>query len=679
MMRANSAPFVTALKRLPASPRLLVYLACTVLAVLTNFHLGKEMLWDTMDYHVYAGFEALHEGRFGQDYFPAGPQGYFNPYAYVPFYLLLQSPLTPLEDASILAVLQSAVLWLTYELALLVTPREKPRSSVVVAIWAVAFAFANPVLINQFGSSYIDITTAEIALAGWLVLLGAVRAPGATHVVGAGLLLGAVSALKLTNSVHAVAAAALLAFIPGKWRSKWRCAVLFAVGLAMGFTLVSAPWSLRLEQHFGNPLFPLLNGVFRSPEFTTAPIVDYRFIPDSLGAALLRPFVMVTSAPMVHTELPAPDLRYAVLFVLALLLLARQAWQLRQLQRANVSPEQALATRALAALGCGFILDWALWLMASGNSRYFMPMACIAAVLSVCLIFRLFAARPIVRRCLLASILGVQCIALYTGAEYRARLPWTAAPWIDLSMPAALASEPSLYFMVGMQSNSFIIPDLAAGSGFVNVDGSYVLRPEGVNGERIQGLIERYAPHLRVLVRDPEPEIRRESRLATIGHADDVLEPFGLQTVAGSCASIVAHGVTSPSAEHTEYLLACPVDRVGPAGVPLPGQRTADLALDHLEDACPALFQPRRMADTIRGDQTSGYVFARRYWNTATLAWVFHGTVKVEKLFDGWKEEVGAEKAWEKAPLRLSCGRKGPLRFLPAESAVGRNPTLSER
>ena len=105
--------------RLVTSPRFLVYSCCTLLALLTTYHLGKDMVWDTLDYHFYAGFSALHD-RFGQDYFAGGPQGYLNPYIYVPFYLLATSGLTALEVAFILAAVQSVILWLVYELALTV-------------------------------------------------------------------------------------------------------------------------------------------------------------------------------------------------------------------------------------------------------------------------------------------------------------------------------------------------------------------------------------------------------------------------------------------------------------------------------------------------------------------------------------------------------------------------------
>src|ERR1700678_480803 len=76
-----------------------VYFACVVLALISNYVLGKDMAWDTLNYHLYLGFSALNN-RFGQDYFAAGPQSYFNPYIYAPFYYLARSGLSSLEVSS---------------------------------------------------------------------------------------------------------------------------------------------------------------------------------------------------------------------------------------------------------------------------------------------------------------------------------------------------------------------------------------------------------------------------------------------------------------------------------------------------------------------------------------------------------------------------------------------------
>src|SRR3984957_6205692 len=103
------------------------------------------------------------------------------------------------------------------------------------------------------------------------------------------------------------------------------------------------------------------------------------------------------------------------------------------------------STRTLAAIAWAFSVDWVIWLSGSGNSRYFLPMSSVAAVVIVALLFRLFAMRPKVRNYILAGILGVQGVQLWMGTDFR----WNQTPWndhwIDVSVPARLASAPNLY------------------------------------------------------------------------------------------------------------------------------------------------------------------------------------------------------------------------------------------
>src|ERR1700723_4433984 len=100
---AHAAPHDVA-ESVAAPYRVPVYIACSVLALITNYLLGKDMAWDTLNYHLYAGFSAVND-RFAQDYFAAGPPSYFNPYAFVPFYVLVRAGLSPLAISSVLAVI----------------------------------------------------------------------------------------------------------------------------------------------------------------------------------------------------------------------------------------------------------------------------------------------------------------------------------------------------------------------------------------------------------------------------------------------------------------------------------------------------------------------------------------------------------------------------------------------
>jgi hypothetical protein len=651
--------------------RALVYAACTAFAVIFNYLLGKDMAWDTLNYHIYAGFSAVHD-RFSVDYFAAGAPSYFNPYIHVPFYLLITTGLSSLAISSILAIMHSATLWLSYELAIAICPLEDPNERLMFGLCAVAFAVINPILLQQIGSTFADITSGEFVLAGWLLLALAVRTPSTTRVVCAGLLCGIATGLKLTNAVHAISGFAVVIALPLTLRGLVRCFLAFGMSLGIGFLLFAAPWSYRLAQRFGNPFFPLMNTVFRSPEFTTEPLKHLRFIPETAAEALWRPFAMIDPVTMVHEEMRAPDLRYALLFVLTGALLCRWLWQRRRLNgQAEVSSPNAGSVRALAAIGCGLAVDWVAWLSGSGNSRYFLPMSSVAAVVAVALLYRLFAGHTKTRNYVIAGILGVQTVQLFMGTDYR----WNGVPWnrhwIEVTLPAKLASDAALYLSMGGQSNSFLAPYLPPGSGLVNFSGGYTLGSDGANRMHIDALLKRFTPDVRVLIRGERVYRDDERHRPNVRQIDDALAPFNLRVDRSDCETIAVHGLppeleftlanshpSVPQSRETTYLVSCRIfsDRAdNSAGTS--AHREIDLVLDRLEDSCPALFQPRRPYTEYSGDGG-----LRRYLNTDLTAWISHGRLKFHQQAVGAEiSNLGPESAWIKGPIRIRCGRHDGL------------------
>lgn len=477
-----------------------VFAASTAVAVALNYVFGKEMASDLLQYHFDAGFSALND-RFEQDYFAAGLQSYFNPYAYVPFYVLVNSGLPALAVGSALAVIHSVVLWLTYELACRVCPSEDRKERFFFGLCATVLAFMNPILLQQIGASFSDITTTGLVLGGWLFLAQAIRYARTTPVVFGAILLGIATALKPTNSIHAFGGFFLVAFVPLPFLGRLRSLFFFGASLGTSFVVTAAPWSYQLARMFGNPMFPLLNNVFKTPYITTATSKAYRIIPDSLIDALMRPFAMSDTRGMIHEEMLAPDIRYALL--LLVFLISVIAWIWRPRTHTSISPATSAsvsASRVLIVLGCGFTAEWIIWLYGSGNSRYFIPMACIAAVLSVALLFRLLANHILGRNGILLALFVAQATQLVLGTDYR----WNQAPWdgrwFDVDIPEKLASQPNLYLSVGMQSNSYIAPFLPKGSGMANFAGGYPLGPDRATASHLRAMIGRSSPHLRVPV-----------------------------------------------------------------------------------------------------------------------------------------------------------------------------------
>lgn len=653
-----------------------IYLMCTLAALVGNYFVGKDLPWDALDYHLYAGFSAVTD-RFSQDYFAAGPQSYFNPYVYVPFYELVRHGLPAVAIGSILAMVQSVLLWLTYELGLLMAPAGARGLAQRMGLLAVVLTCVNPVLLQELGSSFADVTTGTVVLGAWVLLVAAVRAPRASRIICAGLLLGVASALKLTNAIYAVAACVVLLYLPLTAARKCRWLAGFGAATGAGFALVAAPWALQLERQFGNPFFPLLNGIFRSPEFTTEALRHYRFLPDSLGEALWRPFAMVDPVRLVHVELSAPDIRYAALIMLCGFFAVR--WALRRVRgprNAVPTPRVGLvgSDRAAVALACGFVMSWVLWLASSANSRYFLPMSSVAAVLITALLYRLFLSRPKVLGYALAIILGLQGVELWYGGEYRWNAATWGGPWLDISVPARLRTEPNLYLTMGVQSNSFIAPFLAPGSGLMNFSGGYALGPDGPGGNEIKALVARYAPHLRMLINGERLYPNDGAHAPTQDEVDSVLGRFGLRVDSSDCETIRVRGIPdsirtsldhSPSeptqaaqygARGTLYLLSCRVitstiDRTAA----LARQKEVDLIFDRVEDACPKLFQPKRLLT-----EQVGSLWMRFYINTDLKAWVSKGWVKfVNPIRGDDVVYIGREADWARAPLRLACGRRG--------------------
>jgi hypothetical protein len=655
-----------------------VYATCTVLAVVVNDIFGKEMAWDLLHYHFYAGFSALND-RFEQDYFAAGPNSYLNPYAYVPFYVLVKLGLPGLAVGTVLAMIHSVVLWLTYEIACRVSPSEDRKERFFFGLCVTILAFMNPVLLQQIGSSFSDITTSALVLGGWLLLVQAVLRPRMKLVIFAAILLGIATALKPTNGLYALGAFFLVAFLPLPFVGRIRNLFYFGATLGISFVLTAAPWSLRLARMFGNPMFPFLNSVFKSPEITTSSAKPYRFIANSLTDALVRPFAMTGTDSMITEELAAPDFRYALL--LLVFLISAIAWIWRSSTRASippVAPASESATRALTALGCGFTFAWIVWLTYSGNSRYFLAMSCVAAVLAVALLFRLLVNHTLGRNGLLLALFLAQGTALALETEFR----WNQAPWdgrwFDVAIPEKLASQPNLYLSIGMQSNSYIAAFLPKGSGVVNFAGGYPLGPDGANAMRVRALIARSRPYLRVLVAGDRIYEDSALRLPRQSDVDDALRTFALRLDMSDCETITVGGMRptvwrplessipappippSGKLRFTSYLASCHlVADTDDESREMAARRAVDIVLDRLEDACPALFQPRR-------PQTEhiNKVWLRFYGATDLTAWVGQGNVKfTSAIRDPRDIYVGREEAWARGPLPLECGRRNGIYF----------------
>lgn len=585
------------------------YVAMMLCALGTALYMGQDLNWDMLHYHVYAGYSAV-EGRLGIDYFAASTQGYLNPYSQVPLYLMLKHGFAPQAVVAALALMHALTLLLVYEIAILLNRRANGEVAWYAVGLAVLFAFFNPVFLLELGNTFNEISTGVPVLAGWCILVCQFDRLRSVPIALAGILIGMAVSLKLSNMLFSVTALPLLLMASPDWKTRIRAVAVFALGGLAGAVLAGGWWAWQLWGIFGNPFFPFFNNIFHSPDMTDAALKHYRFVPDGFGAFLFRPFEMVLPRQGIHVEGVAPDLRYAALLLVLALCAVKYLLSHASVRRwpAGDPFPRFQGQRLLVALGTAMCLAWATWLASSGNSRYFLPMGSISAVVLASLIARCSGRRPyLVVGVLTLAVVQVATVS-WAGEPRWSPVAWGES-WLELDIPEPLRQRPFLYLHTSAQSASFLLPSLAPGSSMINPTGSWTVDENAT----MRALMRQYSGSIRVM-RQMAHDGRPPAETMLPG-----LVRFGLEADMDSCLTInMRHRSVVPSMPPYRYYLTCQVrplqwsqQRRDDFSIQM---RRAKALFDRLELACPVLFQPRGLST-----ESDGSEFWRAYGNNDVI------------------------------------------------------------
>jgi 4-amino-4-deoxy-L-arabinose transferase-like glycosyltransferase len=127
-----------------------------------------------------------------------------------------------------------------------------------VGIWAAAFFYTTPLVAWLTGTAYIDNIVALFCTAGLLTFAKWFQSRNPNWFVVASIIAGVAVGTKLNATFAFVIIMPIMAF---GVRRQWRT-VLTGAGV---FLLVSLPTYALTWAFTGNPVFPLLNGIFKSP------------------------------------------------------------------------------------------------------------------------------------------------------------------------------------------------------------------------------------------------------------------------------------------------------------------------------------------------------------------------------------------------------------------------------
>lgn len=315
-----------------------------------------------------------------------------------------------------------------------------------------------------------------------------------------------------------------------------------------------------------------------------------RFLPDTWWLALLRPLVMADPNSGVYFELPAPDLRFA------LLLLVLAAWALAGRRRRPLPPA---AWRLLASLAVTF----AAWTLTTGNGRYFLAGLLVVGPLLVALLVALPGTVA-----LRASLLGL-VLLLQVGVVQQnyAAGQWALARWADrgpglaAAPGAAWPSQPAVFLSITNITFSLIVPQADPRSRWANIAGQSEMSPALPEYPRFQQLLADPMPKYVLLPTMPQrPLPGTQPSAQMVGMADRSLARHGLRVQPGAACTLAPSRLLSAAPRSGQAdpeplplgFWFCPLGP-RPAGGELPHESPELVAVARaLEQRCPRWFPP---------------------------------------------------------------------------------------
>ncbi|KRR08371.1 hypothetical protein CQ12_20365 [Bradyrhizobium jicamae] len=437
---------------------------------------GEDVNWDWLNYHEYNVW-AVITGRYGIDALPAGFQTYFNPTVYFPVYYLRHLLPVP-YGLMIMGAVHGLNLLLIYFL-MRVLLREAATASAIAA--AILIAAVGPMTLSEVGTSFSDILTALPVVAGCILIVSADGSRPGRYVL-AGLLIGAAVGLKLTNVAFALGAAAAVLVATRPLLATF----CLGVGGAIGALATGGAWGLMLWREMGNPIFPLFNAVFQSPELVPMNIMDWQFMPRGLLDALAYPFYWLVGDNR-SSEYPFRDARFAAVTILLVLVIGR-----------SLITNTAILTRRDVQLLTFFVVSYATWLALFAIHRYAIVLELLCAPLIVLLIHRSIAAMSGSASSGAASmptnsmmLVVAVAIALWTQPA-----DWFRRPWSNPYNPTISKSleQPAFYFLVD-KPLAYVAPLLPPQSRFFQIaDIALPIMPDGQFDRRIRTALKDPLP-----------------------------------------------------------------------------------------------------------------------------------------------------------------------------------------
>ena len=428
---------------------------------------GTDANWDLKNYHVYSAY-AFVNNRMFYDIAPAQLQTYLNPVINLStYYLMIMLNEKPRLFAFVQGIPAGIYGFVVFRIGVMVASAIFGRTlmAYTCAAAAAAVGLTGAGFMALVGTSTNDIVTGLLCLAALALVMRETASPlrRPWRIGSAGILAGAALAAKLTAVMYFLPIALIVLAILG-----YRAAFTFGVSAAAAFLVLWGPHAWQLWSATGNPLFPMYNHIFKSPEWLPTWILGGRNLPRNALEFVFYPFIWAVDQAHV-TEITMRDLRLPVLYcafaissVVALARLGSRKPEAPGLSRAGNA-------RVVMALVGFIVISYVIWMSTFGIYRY-------AIVLESLTGAGLIAAAAVIFGRSEARVLTLLLAVFAVANVWITRPDWGHVDhtYRVIDVEPLLIPAGALVVIVDRMPHGYLVPFLPADVRVVSIDNNFV-------------------------------------------------------------------------------------------------------------------------------------------------------------------------------------------------------------
>lgn len=409
----------------------------------------RDVSFDVAHYQIYNGWAALND-RHAVDMAAAEMHSFLNP-AWQVFAWALIDNFPGRVVAFILGVMQGLILPVLYVFTdrLLRTTAAKIPKNIIMAI--AVTGFMAEVQFGLFASTRNDAISALgflFALTCLLPKQGTNVAPTYKSLALASFVVGAVVGMKLTNAVYMVGFAAAVFVIMPDWNSRIRASLWCGLIGFLGIALLGGPWAWHLWQKFGNPVFPMMNGVFNAPFGPEDSFRDIRYLPTGWVQGIFWPFHFLVNGTLINEE-GFFDPRFQMTYVSTIVLLV--TWAVTRGKK---------ILRPVMAMCAALLVSILAWIFMFSIERYMAAAWMLGPSFLACLICVFWPKALTHTKALVPVIAACTLVIVTTQMGALRRASWNSLwqPYVHTELPSEFDYENAIVLFSGDYPVAFTAP-----------------------------------------------------------------------------------------------------------------------------------------------------------------------------------------------------------------------------